>query len=781
MKSFRKNVLRLAWQNKSSIIGSVAIIAIGIFVMVSMLDTLRNLTGQVFSYYESYGLADVFVNVRSMPSEDLKKLSALDGIEAAEGRLSEDVRMLCEGQEEISTVHLVSYMPDASINRLELSSRALAGDSLYIGRRMSEAYSFSKGTPIELIIRGKSCSFSWEGTVSGPEYIYSVGGNGALVPDGTIYDIAAVSYERLARLTGQEGCVNEIGIRIAPGWNYEDVRSELNNALEPYGLLSVTRQKDQSSVAMVRSEMNELLGVGTAIPLLFMAITVYMLCMSLKKMIEHDQTLIGSMKAFGMRNGELIGAYMIEGVAIGAAGALLGSILARPLGIFMFKLYLDFFTLPVTEYRDFMNTRLAGAAAAIATSVLAVFLGCREVLSITPAMAMKSRSPEKARQLRLPAFMTRGMDCFSKLALRSMIRNPVRGFLVILAVAFPFGLSVVLLSFSPAIDDLIQIQFDTVQSYDLMLSVDGWADPHRLEHAGLQLEGAEQAEAVCSLPVELKNGNLREITLLNGLRRGSELWRIGDSYKVVHEPPTDGLILNSRTARDLHLSEGDWVELSFPTAGIKDVRLRVNEIIEEIFAGGCYTDLESFPSLFGTAPPANTLLIKADPERANGLKEQMRGTASVSTIVDPRKIAGSYKEMFGSMTIMIDMFAVIGVIAGFLLISNISMINIRERFTELGTLEVVGARKSELDRMLALEIAVFFALGLVLGLPTSEGIKKLLEYYMESESYSVKMTIPPSSYLISLAMCAVMVWAAWKRETKLIRSIALTDILKERE
>ena len=109
------------------------------------------------------------------------------------------------------------------------------------------------------------------------------------------------------------------------------------------------------------------------------------------------------------------------------------------------------------------------------------------------------------------------------------------------------------------------------------------------------------------------------------------------------------------------------------------------------------------------------------------------------------------------------------------------MINIRERFTELGTLEVVGARKSELDRMLALEITVFFALGLLLGLPTSEGIKKLLEYYMESESYSFKMIIPHSSYLISLAMCAVMVWAAWKRETKLIRSIALTDILKERE
>ena len=62
MCSFRKNVLRLAWKNKASVLGSILIIAIGIFVLVAMFDTLQNLTDQIFRYYEQYEMADVFLS-----------------------------------------------------------------------------------------------------------------------------------------------------------------------------------------------------------------------------------------------------------------------------------------------------------------------------------------------------------------------------------------------------------------------------------------------------------------------------------------------------------------------------------------------------------------------------------------------------------------------------------------------------------------------------------------------------------------------------------------------
>ena len=47
MRLFRKNVMRLALRNKGAVFGSILIIGIGIFILVSMLDTLRNLDGQL--------------------------------------------------------------------------------------------------------------------------------------------------------------------------------------------------------------------------------------------------------------------------------------------------------------------------------------------------------------------------------------------------------------------------------------------------------------------------------------------------------------------------------------------------------------------------------------------------------------------------------------------------------------------------------------------------------------------------------------------------------------
>jgi len=133
------------------------------------------------------------------------------------------------------------------------------------------------------------------------------------------------------------------------------------------------------------------------------------------------------------------------------------------------------------------------------------------------------------------------------------------------------------------------------------------------------------------------------------------------------------------------------------------------------------------------------------------------------------------------MVMMVNMFAFFAVVAGFVLIHNISMINIRERFTELGTLEVLGATKKEIDGMLRDESILYFLGGIALGIPGSIGFKKLIEVLIISESYAIRMHVQPMAYVVSFAMCAGMMWLAWKQDTKLIRTIALTDILKERE
>ncbi len=127
MKSFRKNVVRCARQNPGSFMGAVFIIAIGIFVYVAMMDTLRNLGDQVQRYYDSSAIADVFAQVSGISEVELERLKEIPGIEEVSGKMAVDVRLFAPSQTEIVTVHLLSYDSSDSLNKLMLNGH-LSGD-----------------------------------------------------------------------------------------------------------------------------------------------------------------------------------------------------------------------------------------------------------------------------------------------------------------------------------------------------------------------------------------------------------------------------------------------------------------------------------------------------------------------------------------------------------------------------------------------------------------------------------------------------------------------------
>ena len=146
MRHFRRNVFRLAGQNKGSFVGAVLIIAIGIFIYVAMMDTLRNLRDQVEEYYRTSSMADVFAQVSAISHAELERMKEIPGIAQVSGKMAEDVRILAKGQQEIVTVRLLSYDAGDALNRLILSEGFKAHDSLYLGGRMAEFMDMIRGS-----------------------------------------------------------------------------------------------------------------------------------------------------------------------------------------------------------------------------------------------------------------------------------------------------------------------------------------------------------------------------------------------------------------------------------------------------------------------------------------------------------------------------------------------------------------------------------------------------------------------------------------------------------
>ena len=604
MKQFSKNILRLALKSRASFIGAVLIIGIGIFCYVGVSDTMKNLETQVDTYYDDYGLADIFATVEAIPASDLARLCEIPGIEAVSGKLSADLRMLGPDQEELVTVHLMSYDPDDTLNRLRIqllrttstvtaegtdsaqtkrnesrsgadvtvetgtdidsTSLSQSGtDALYLGSRMADVYNYTEGTELRLVHDGKVKHLSYAGRCSAPDYIYSIPPGGAMIPDGEVYDIACIDLGDMKDLMGMGDVRNELGFRLKPGYRYEDVRYALRAELERYGLQSLTKRADQTSYDMVDGELHELMSMCVLLPLIFMSISVFMLYVVLRKMIDQSRPMIGTLKAMGMTDRELMQAYLAEGAIAGFIGALLGDLTAGGFGRFMFEMYVDFFNLPDPRYHDYLSTRLTGGLIAILTGIAAVYVGVRAILKIDPAQAMRSAAPAHTSGRlgrRVADFTARQpMSALRRLGLRAVFRNPMRGFLIILSIAFPFSMSTVLLSFDTVADSMYTDQFEKIKLYDLEISLDHYTDPHQVAEAAEAIDDITYAEPLSILTVAMRADNRTEYSLLYGIEKDSRLWHISDMYGQRYAPPTGGLILNWRTADKLRVRSGDTI------------------------------------------------------------------------------------------------------------------------------------------------------------------------------------------------------------------------------
>ena len=96
--------------------------------------------------------------------------------------------------------------------------------------------------------------------------------------------------------------------------------------------------------------------------------------------------------------------------------------------------------------------------------------------------------------VRIPGQIARQLNTVGKMALRSVTRNPFRGFLLVLAVCFPFSMASVLMSFQGVADQMYMDQFEKIQVYDLQLSLDSYVSPKKAEEAGGLLESVEKSE-----------------------------------------------------------------------------------------------------------------------------------------------------------------------------------------------------------------------------------------------------------------------------------------------
>lgn len=782
MKYLLKNIFRTILKNKGSYLGGICVIALGIVIYISMSNMATTLQKTVNTYYKEYNFADIFAQVKAIPENKLKMLENIEGIKISDAKLSVEARLILDNSDNIVSLHIMSYDKENTIlNKFMVPKdfNYLNNKEILLGNKMLEAYKFNLNENLNVIIDGKLESFNIAGGIQAPNYIITIPPSGGM-SDSKIFDIACINKDELQKILNKKNIVNELSFMLEDGYEFSDVKYKLEQELNKYGLISLVESKYQSSNYSVQAQIQTFVGLATMLPAIFLTVSVFMLYIILKKMIDQDRTLIGTIKAFGFKDSEIISTYMKQGIITGILGAIFGSILAIPFSMYLLNMIVSVFNIPSTGFSFHISNVLIGILLSLITSILATYFGIKEVININPAEAMRSLSPKFNNSFDFPKIMTKLFNSKQMMGIRAVFRNKFRSLVISFSIAIPFSFIVVINAFLSTQQELMLSQFTKVQTYDLKINLSNYVNYNDAINSVANLDNIYNVEAIAEYGVNLKHNSISKQSSLTALNSNSPIYKIMDMENRYYEPPKNGLIMNSNIAKKLNIKEGDTVEIENTSLSSKNVKLKVIKIINESSGSGCYINIESMNKYFDVDNIVNSIVFNIPPQNLENTKAFFMNSKNISSIIDKEIALKGFRSNMESNTSLMNVFALLSVIAGVVLIYNISNISIRERKNEFGTMNILGLTFNEIGQTIIFEQIINLTMGLFIGFPAIFALKKAIETMASADTvFEIKIQI--SSYISSFIICLFIILFSLIAIMKNIKKIELTDVLKERE
>jgi putative ABC transport system permease protein len=374
-----------------------------------------------------------------------------------------------------------------------------------------------------------------------------------------------------------------------------------------------------------------------------------------------------------------------------------------------------------------------------------------------------------------------------KVPVRNLFRNRRRTASTTLGIAAGVSLVLVSAMLLDAIDDALFAYFGKVQRYDALVMFVPAQSEDVAFHLARRPE-VRRAEPGLTLPVELEKNGRRFSTMLLGLPRAGQLYRVLDARGAPTHLTDRSLRVGNMLRRRLRLETGDVVRVRYafsskevPAEGI----LHVGPPIQQPATAMVYADLDVVRGLFGAAldlppRPVTGVSLAVAPGRMAELKEYLHRlphaaaveiTADTQTEVD-RKMRFTYAFVW--------LMLLFGGGLALAIVFNTLSINVLERTREIATLRTLGFQHRQIALMTSIENLLTALLGLIPGLPLGYLLAVWLLQTYQSETVSPRILISARTYGLVTAGMLLLVLLAQIPSLQSLRRVDLAKATKER-
>jgi len=787
-----RKLLRDLRGSRGVLLTVVVIISAGTGSFISMGSAQRILIASQRAYYDRCRFADFWVDVKKAPLSVVERLAELRGVAEIQPRVVFDVILDVAGVSQPLTGRLISTPArgfEDTINGIHLVRGSGFSDDrkeeIILGESFARAHGLQPGDRVGLILNRRRQSFIIVGTAISPEYVYAVRGQGDITPDPEHFGILYIK-ERYARelLDFQDAC-NQIVGRVVPGTgtDVDAILERIDRVLDPYGVLALTPRKRQASNRFLSDEIKGL-GVSAVImPAIFLLVAALVLNVVMSRLAERQRTIIGTLKALGCGDWQVLGHFLGFGLVVGVLGGLggivVGVALARGL-VGMFKLFYQF---PSYLFELYPRLFLLGMTISVACAVVGTAKGVWKILRLHPAEAMRPRPPGRGSAMFLERFpaIWRRLGFRTHIALRSLARNPGRTFTGVISCALAASIVLTALIMRDSIWFMGEFQFDHVSHSDVDIGMRDERSFAAVREAGF-LPGVDYAEPLLGLVCDVRHGSRARRMSVTGLSPRHRLLTPMQRDLKPMAVPDDGLVVSRKLAEILAVRVGDRLELT-PVRGRREtVAVPVRSVVDSFLGLECYADHRYLSRLVGEAEAVNSVQMLVDPLRLDDLYaalKQLPNAQGVSVRANAK--ANIQKTLIRSISFSLSvLIGSAGVIAlGSML--NASLIEIADRTCDIASFRVLGYAPGPIASIFFRQSLVILLLGMGLALPISYALVHVLASAYDTELFRLPIVIRPMTVVASGVLMSAFALASQAIVYRQIRTLDWLEGIKIKE
>ena len=504
--------------------------------------------------------------------------------------------------------------------------------------------------------------------------------------------------------------------------------------------------------------------LANVFPVIFFLVAALACLTTMTRMVEEQRTQIGALKALGFSRLAISKKYI--GYAFSAS--LVGGILGLALGCTLIPLVIAnafniMYAIPALEFKPQIGLYFGAVLAAVACTTGAALWACLSTLMAAPADLMRPRAPKAGKRVFLEHIrpLWRRLTFTWKVTMRNLFRYQRRFWMTVIGIGGCTALIVAGFGLHESIFSILNEQFDHVFRYDALLGLD--AGQEELDAVERYLADSPWVEDYLQGSDILVEASTRGPAQSAYLRTVADQERFAQFIRLSHRLDgtpavltADGVVVTEKLAELLEVSPGDTITLE---ADGKRVEARVADIAENYAYHYIYVSEEYYRALFGKDARRNVMLLRYSEEAGEAESDAVSADLMALDGVDSYSYIATLRDNFTDSMEAIDYAVVIIITAAaalaFVVLYNLTNINITERVRELATLKVLGFFDREVTAYVYRENLFLTLFGIVLGLVMGRFLHAWMVLTVEVEMVMFGRTAPPYAYWLAAGLTVV--------------------------